>query len=284
MEAPEKIPLAFQGKYVLTGRLRLITGLHIGGREAEYEIGGEENPVVKDPLTGEPYIPGSSLKGKIRSLLEWAYQSQWNLIQLRRNRDRWESEVRDTDDNGALTDLSIVFGPWDVEKKAKATHPVGPTRVIFRDAFLTEASRQELERVIGGSLTEVKAENAIDRVISRANPRPMERVPAGACFDIEILFEVYEDADHRRLRYVLQGLRLLEDSALGGGGSRGSGRVQLEGLSLEWRGRDYYTDGRNPLSLASDKRVHELLRDLENLIGPVRTASSSPKPQGDPDG
>jgi len=265
--------LAFQGKYVLTGRLRLITGLHIGGREAEYEIGGQENPVVKDPLTGEPYIPGSSLKGKIRSLLEWAYQSQWNLIQLRRRRDRWESEVRDTDDNGALTDLSIVFGPWDVEKKA--THPVGPTRVIFRDAFLTEASRQELERVIGGSLTEVKAENAIDRVISRANPRTMERVPAGARFDIEILFEVYEDADHQRLRYVLQGLRLLEDSALGGGGSRGSGRVQLEGLSLEWRGRDYYTDGRNPLSLASDKRVHELLRDLENLIGQVRTTSES---------
>ncbi|GBC85713.1 CRISPR type III-associated RAMP protein Csm3 [bacterium HR11] len=271
MENRQELTLRFQGKYVLTGRLRLVTGLHIGGREAEYEIGGQENAVVKDPLTGEPYIPGSSLKGKIRSLLEWAYQSQWNLIRLRRNRDRWESEVQDTDGNGALTDLSIVFGPWDVERKAE--HPVGPTRVIFRDAFLTEESRQELERVIGGSLTEVKAENAIDRVISRANPRTMERVPAGAQFDIEILFDVYEDADHRRLRYVLQGLRLLEDSALGGGGSRGSGRVRFEGLSLEWRGRDYYTDGKDPVTLAQDKTVRELLRDFDNLI--ARTAATS---------
>jgi len=271
MEAREGLTLHFQGKYVLAGRLRLVTGLHIGGREAEYEIGGQENPVVKDPLTGEPYIPGSSLKGKVRSLLEWAYQARWNLIRLRRNRDRWESEVQDTDADGTLTDLSIVFGPWKVEVKEE--HPVGPTRVTFRDAFLTDESRRELERVIGGSLTEVKAENAIDRVISRANPRTMERVPAGTQFDIEILFDVYEDADHQRLRYVLQGLRLLEDSALGGGGSRGSGRVRFEGLSLEWRGRDYYTEGKDPVRLAEQKSVRELLKDFDSLI--ARSAAPS---------
>lgn len=270
MEAHGALSLSFQGKYVLTGRLRLVTGLHIGGREAEYEIGGQENAVVKDPLTGEPYIPGSSLKGKIRSLLEWAYQSRWNLIRLRRNRDRWESEVRDTDTNGVLTDLSIVFGPWDVE--TKVVHPVGPTRVIFRDAFLTDESRQELERVIGGNLTEVKAENAIDRVISRANPRTMERVPAGAQFGVEILFDVYEADDHQRFRYVLRGLRLLEDSALGGGGSRGSGRVRFEKLSLEWRGRDYYTDGKEPKRLAEDRSVQELLKDFDSLVSQVSTS------------
>ena len=55
----------------LEGTITLKTGLHIGAGDTEMRIGGTDNPVVKNPLDNRPYIPGSSLKGKIRSLLEW---------------------------------------------------------------------------------------------------------------------------------------------------------------------------------------------------------------------
>ncbi len=270
MDNAQPTPLAFQGKYVLQGTIYLKTGLHIGGTQAEYEIGGEENLVVKDPITGEPYIPGSSLKGKMRSLLEWAYQAEWQLIRVKSARGGYEGEVRD-EVNGQISDLSIVFGPYDVRKKEKFPK-TGPTRVIFRDAFLTERSRQRLERTIGpGQYTETKTENAIDRVISRANPRTMERVPAGTGFTFEILFDIYETADHDRLQYILQGLRLLEDSALGGGGSRGSGRIQFQDIRVEWRGRAYYTDGTPPVILIEKADTTTLWQQWREWSQKVRT-------------
>ncbi|WP_297499767.1 type III-A CRISPR-associated RAMP protein Csm3, partial [Thermococcus sp.] len=60
----------FYGKVVIRGRIKALTGLHIGSQRDVSEIGGIDNPVIKDPHTGLPYIPGSSLKGKLRSLFE----------------------------------------------------------------------------------------------------------------------------------------------------------------------------------------------------------------------
>ena len=54
--------------YTITGTIETVTGLHIGAGKDSIEIGGMDNPVIKHPHTGEHYIPGSSLKGKVRSL------------------------------------------------------------------------------------------------------------------------------------------------------------------------------------------------------------------------
>ena len=92
-------------------------------------------------------------------------------------------------------------------------------------------------------LTEVKSENAIDRITSQANPRTLERVPAGARFRVRLVMDVLCDEDAPLFLRVLEGLRLLEDDTLGGGGSRGSGRVRFANLKLTWRGQDYYSTG-----------------------------------------
>jgi CRISPR-associated protein Csm3 len=92
-------------------------------------------------------------------------------------------------------------------------------------------------------LTEVKSENAVDRITSQANPRTLERVPAGARFRVRMIMDVLCDPDKELVGRLFEGLRLLEDDSLGGGGSRGSGRVRLSGLRLAWRGREFYTAG-----------------------------------------
>jgi CRISPR-associated protein Csm3 len=92
-------------------------------------------------------------------------------------------------------------------------------------------------------LTEVKSENAIDRITSQASPRTLERVPMGARFHTRFVMDVLCDEDAPLFLRVLEGLRLLEDDALGGGGSRGSGRVSFSSLRLVWRSKNYYATG-----------------------------------------
>lgn len=65
------------GKYIVTADIELVTGLHIGTSKEEVEVGGLDNPVVKDPF-GNPYIPGSSLKGKCAC--SWSSTKDWSII------------------------------------------------------------------------------------------------------------------------------------------------------------------------------------------------------------
>ncbi len=58
------------GYVKITGGIEALTGLHIGGTADSIDKGGIDNPVIKNPVTNEPYIPGSSLRGRIRALLE----------------------------------------------------------------------------------------------------------------------------------------------------------------------------------------------------------------------
>jgi CRISPR-associated protein Csm3 len=59
------------------------------------------------------------------------------------------------------------------------------------------------------------------------------------------------EEDAPLLGLLVQGLRLLEDDALGGGGSRGSGRVRFSDLKMTWRSKDYYSTGKPEEQLAS---------------------------------
>ena len=239
----------FLGKYILKGQIKCVTGLHIGGTTTGIEIGGVDNPVIKDPLTEWPFIPGSALKGKLRSLLEWSTglievhpkhkgYAAYACEELKRNREAFSAPER----YDAALALARMFGPAsdDTAVRTKA----GPTRLTVRDAFPTENTRQIWQEMLGdGVYTEVKTENALDRVTSEANPRPIERVPAGSGFDLEMVFDVYQDDDPLLFKNLFTVMRLLEHSSLGGSGSRGHGQVRFEGLSLEWRPVTYYRTG-----------------------------------------
>jgi CRISPR-associated protein Csm3 len=198
---------------VIKGTIEVVTGLRIGGSQETMEISGLDNPIIRNPANAEPFIPGSSIKGRLRSLAEWYFD--------------------EVPDGGDVTCPRIesrtarVFGiPAQKDEKR------GPTRLIVRDAILSDKSREDFRR--GRPITEVKSENSINRLTAMANPRPMERVLPGVTFDCELVYRVFEidgdgGATDERLftEVLLVALTLLEADALGGGSSRGNGKVKL---------------------------------------------------------
>jgi len=247
--------LTFLGKLILEGEIQCKTGLHIGAGKGSLEIGGADNPVVKDAF-GIPYIPGSSLRGRLRSLLEQtlglAVPSE--LIYLSKRKGQ---EVRIHHSDRPDDEVCILFGrnPGRVEKvtgEAVDGATATPARLTVYDApLLVDSITPQMRENLDDELTEVKSENAVDRITSQANPRTLERVPSGARFRFRMVLDVLCDEDKPLFARVAEGLRLLEDDALGGGGSRGNGRVAFSALNLIWRGKDYYAKGATETALLS---------------------------------
>jgi CRISPR-associated protein Csm3 len=208
---------------IIQASLRLLTGLHIGAGGEEMHIGGVDNPVIRHPLTQEPYIPGSSLKGKIRSLLEWRSGA------VQQKPLSWKEK----DKQGVLPILKLFgIGGGDQLSDAEAVL-LGPTRLSFWDCPLQEGWAQRMRRDYL-PLTEVKSENIINRVTSVAeSPRQTERVPADAVFDFRLSFKRLDGDGGDLLEHVLAGLKLLELDSLGGSGSRGYGKVRFEKLTID---------------------------------------------------
>jgi CRISPR-associated protein Csm3 len=247
--------LTFLGKLILEGEIHCQTGLHIGAGKGSLEIGGADNPVVKDAF-GIPYIPGSSLRGRLRALLEqtMGMAVPGELVYLSKRKGQ---EVRIHQSDRADDEICVLFGrnPGRVDKVtgdplegAAAT----PARLTVYDApLVVDSITPQMRENLDDELTEVKSENAVDRITSQANPRTLERVPAGARFKFRMVLDILCEEDKPLVARVAEGLRLLEDDALGGGGSRGNGRVAFGGLSLLWRGKDYYAKGAAEESLLS---------------------------------
>jgi CRISPR-associated protein Csm3 len=240
------------GRARIEGRIELRSGLHIGAGKETIEIGGIDNPVVKHPHTGEPYIPGSSLKGKLRFLLEWSFGK------LRDDGHVWGFN----DASGQTFDVNDpvlrIFGTPAKREKWQG----GPTRLVVRDAPL---ARDWLTETLGRGLplTEEKTEVLIDRIAGKAldgvGPRRTERVPAGAVFDLAMVFRLYDTGDGGKqdkqcLNWLLQGLDFLEQDALGGSGSRGYGRVRFDGLTVTHEAQE-------PIHIANSFRGHAFDRN-----------------------
>jgi CRISPR-associated protein Csm3 len=235
------------GKLILEGDLTCQTGLHIGAGKGSLEIGGADNPVVKDAF-GLPYVPGSSLRGKLRSLLEQssglAVPSELVYISKRKGQ---EVRIHQSDRPG--DEICVLFGrnPGRMDKvggDALDSTTASPARLTVYDApLVSESITPQMRENLDDELTEVKSENAIDRITSQANPRTLERVPAGARFHFRMVLDILCPEDRELLPRLVEGLRLIEDDTLGGGGSRGNGRVQFSGIQLVWRGRTFYSEG-----------------------------------------
>jgi CRISPR-associated protein Csm3 len=257
------------GKLILEGEMHCETGLHIGAGKGSLEIGGADNPVVKDSH-GRPYVPGSTLRGRIRALLEQAtglaVPSELVFISKRKGQ-----EVRIHQSDRPDDEICILFGrsPGRMEKVGGGDVDGGvatPARLSVFDApLIAESITPQMRETLDDELTEVKSENAIDRITSQANPRTLERVPAGARFRIRMVLDLLCPEDAVLPGLLVQGLRLLEDDTLGGGGSRGSGRVRFADLKLTWRGRDYYASGAEEREIASGAD----LAGLRNKVGEI---------------
>lgn len=201
--------------YKVTFDLELMTGLHIGGSSDTFDIGGADSTVIKNPLTHEPYIPGSSIKGKLRSLLTQKY-GKFN---------EKEKDIVFEDDEEGKT-MRNLFEPVDYGDDS-----IQVSKAIFRDALLTDESRANLEKHLGsGVYTEIKAENKISLLKGKAeSPRFIERVPAGAVFGGEILLQVFDEDNEEDFKAKLkEAINMLELNYLGAGGTRGYGKVKVD--------------------------------------------------------
>lgn len=205
------------------GSIELLTGLSIKSVGNELGIGGADSEVVKNPITREPYIPGSSLKGKMRSQLERLSGSK--------NKSGADDMEKPCGCGKKNCMVCLLFGAH-MNPNAESA----PTRLTVRDCNLTEESRKLINELPleSGNYLEIKAENMINRKKGTAEtPRFLERVPAGLKFHMEILIQIFENDDEKEFKdKVEQSLRMVEASYLGGSGSRGYGQVKFSG---EWK-------------------------------------------------
>ncbi|MBI4903751.1 MAG: type III-A CRISPR-associated RAMP protein Csm3 [Acidobacteria bacterium] len=241
-----KTALKFQGKLVVEADLICETGLHIGAGKGSLEIGGADNPVVKDAF-GRPYVPGSSLRGRLRSLVEHA--AGINPAEMVYLSKRKGQEVRIHQSDRPDDEICVLFGrnPNRMERMSGDAIdgvPATPARLAVYDAPLDPDSiTAQMRENLDDELTEVKSENAVDRITSQANPRTLERVPAGARFKARLVVDILCDEDKELPGLVAESLRMMEDDSLGGGGSRGNGRVRISSVRVCWRGKAYYGEG-----------------------------------------
>ena len=193
-------------KIKITGVLELISGLHIGDSSENSEIGAVDSPIVRRKDNNQPYIPGSSLKGKMRCLLE----QREGIINC---------------DNKAVGQL---FGFFKDKQSDEKGHP---SRIIVRDAYLTNEWVNKLKNSDHTDMpfTEIKFENVINRVKGTAeHPRQIERIPAGAKFNIEYIINIFDDSNEAALlKLFYDGIELLQLDYLGGSGTRGYGQVKI---------------------------------------------------------
>lgn len=264
----DRIPL--YGRIILDGQIRAMTGLHIGGSPGALAIGGVDLPVIRNGVNQEPYIPGSSLKGKMRSLWEKVTGVEQNFFINRAQGKEVRIHACQNAEQYNVCPVCQIYG---------ATGDSGaafPTRIIVRDAPLDKISLENAKTDL--PFSEVKWEATIDRITSAATPRQIERVPAGAIFkEMQIVFNIYDAKDHERFWNVLTALQLVEDDYLGGHGSRGSGRVKFETLQLICKTASAYSKANPPTRALGGL---EALTDKAELIAWLQASVPVPATGG----
>ncbi|HQH18487.1 MAG TPA: type III-A CRISPR-associated RAMP protein Csm3 [Bacteroidales bacterium] len=201
-------------KIEINGTITLKTGMHIGGTNSSMQIGGIDKGVIRNPITNQPFIPGSSLKGKMRSLLQ---VSKGEIKELDRPMGGNVKFVATDDKSDA-----DLYGNATSNTKQKAS------RLIVRDCEMINA-KEVLEKT-EIPYTEGKTEVVIDRITSAASPRQIERVPAGAKFGLNLVLNIWEQDNNEKelMANLFKSLELLRDDYLGGSGSRGYGQISID--------------------------------------------------------
>ncbi|KAF2955971.1 type III-A CRISPR-associated RAMP protein Csm3 [Marinitoga sp. 38H-ov] len=242
-------------KIIIKGEIELKSGLHIGGADFGISIGGIDSPVIRNPLTNEPYIPGSSLKGKMRSLLEKVLDVNFVTFGNCRN------AVKRHECNDENCKVCRLFG------SSKDNISI-PSKIIVRDAHLTKESKELLEKLDTDlPYTEWKTENSLDRITAAATPRQIERVPAGTKFEFEIVYNV-EDINHKKedLENIFKLLELVEEDYLGKGGSRGNGKVKFVIDKIIKKDREYFLNGNKSKEIEYKESPKEVLNKLQEIL------------------
>lgn len=241
----------FKENYVISGEIVCKTGMHIGGAKESIEIGGIDNIVIRDPISKLPYIPGSSIKGKMRSLMEL-------------NDSKSSKEIIGSGGSPCKCGDCLPCQIFGTSADEVSDGQMGPTRIVVRDSFPTDESIEKWELnddIVSGA--ELKYENTLNRITSEAKPRNQERVPKDSRFHFEIIFSVYENDNHQNIKGVFESMLLLQDSYLGGSGTRGYGKIKFENISLVKRSQEYYKGTSDEETIQESSELKEIMDILE---------------------
>jgi len=245
------------GKLIIKGKIKLLTGLHIGGTEGNFEIGGMDNPVVRDPITKLPYIPGSSLKGKLRSELEWLL-GKVPMTGNKREDGKPSNAKEIITLFGSSADQNAegrIFGSLIV----RDAFPEGYSKINFAKPLdgqeLSETLKAWLELDTGLPYTEWKMENTLNRLTAKAMPRSIERVPAGSIFEYEMIYTFYSDDQslYENFQNFQGAIGSLENGYLGGSGTRGYGKIKFTETSYVLKTPEDYKNATNGRVLQKDE-------------------------------
>ena len=230
-----------KGKLLIKGTIKLITGLHIGTSGDFSAIGAVDTIVIRDSVTNKPMIPGSSLKGKMRYLL----------ARTKYNSSLETKEIKEEDEC-----IKRLFGSSD---------PIITSRLQFQDSLLSDKSIEDFKEFeFDLPYTEIKYENTIDRTKGVANPRQLERVPAGSEFDFKVVYNVEKIEDFEEdMKNILLMMDVLEDDYLGGHGTRGYGRIKFKNLSLELKA---YTEENKKELTTIEEEINNFRKELESKV------------------
>lgn len=254
------------GRVVITGMINALTGLHIGKGKEGLMVGGLENSIIRDALTNIPFIPGSSLKGKLRSLAEKRDPTADQNTKLNKNVFIHVCDEKLPDHQRCA--ICRLFGVPAGENNK-------PTRLVVRDIFMEKQSIERLESMrLDQPFAEIKYEAAIDRLTAAATPRPMERVPAGTQFGpFWMVFSIYDSLDIDLLSTLIESMHLLEDDYLGGTGSRGSGQIQFADLKFTLKPvSSYLSPAPRLTTLGEYKLLEDVLAHKDQIIVKIKEA------------
>ncbi|PSO08791.1 type III-A CRISPR-associated RAMP protein Csm3 [Candidatus Marsarchaeota G2 archaeon BE_D] len=299
--------------------LTTVTGLLISAGRALGRIGGadvepmsiereyqciDDKGQLKLIRVRVPYIPGSSLKGRMRSLLEVAlglplYSSDGKIwshtpartVQVNTNGDK----ITDAEFVEVLidTELDRMFGygafpmneVYETLKKNNSVDlmnnllPVLTPTLIQVDDFFPDNNLvcniyRENELVTFDDFIEDKNENRLDRVTSAADPRTVSRVKPGVTFTGSISFLVYDKNFPKfkdYLNLLTKGMRLLEMTYLGAAGSRGYGRIKFSDISVSIYDAQSGTDS----VVGSYNSLDDLINNVQTLVNFVQTVQAT---------
>jgi len=245
MESNKNKELQLLGKLKVLGEIEVKTGLRIAGPTTGIKIGGIDQPVIYDAF-GKPYIPGSSLKGKLRSLIE-----KKEGVELNKKDSAHECKEGEKYKSCPVCKIWGIWASEDIKDVPQLT------RLYVRDVPLDEKSiTEEMKRNMELEYTEIKMETAIDRYKGTAlggSLRTIDRVPAGAIFkDMEMIYNVFEEEDKEIFVKIFEAMELLEDDYLGGMGSRGYGKVLFKNIKIYWNKKENYESGKLMETIIND--------------------------------
>lgn len=212
--AIENVFYTIKDKLIIEAELELLTGMHIGASNDFSPIGAVDSVVIKDPCTGMPIIPGSTIKGKLRSMMAKLLTDNYILPEHEKD------DIR----------ILKLFG-------SSAKNNIIEAKLQFSDLFMTNGEML-LKKNLDLGYTEIKFENTINRVTAVAMPRQLERVPKGAIFKFILIYNLFrsengEDSSKEDFTLISNAIKALQLDYIGGSGTRGYGKVSFSNFTLK---------------------------------------------------